>query len=864
MDLVLEEKPPRERWPLVFRMAIAVATGAAAAWLVSGLAASTADAPVVEASERSGLAWPVAVASLAAATAWTIALRRRVLRDIAATVVAAAAGAMLAIASPDRSVPDLPAGPIDVEGTVSTEPRIDTDGGDELAAHSFRQASTSFRLSMGTDGESVSVRVAGMAPLPGRGTPVRVRGWWKPLGTRLNPGIPAREPSAVIEVTSAKLVQPIDDGPVDAWVRNARRTANDWLSESMPTFATDGERALVSAMTTGVRLPGLAPHAADFRAAGMSHVLAISGFNVAVLVAGSVAAAALLGAPASIRALVAVVTAIAFLLVTEPETSVLRAGLGAGLAAAASIRGGRARGLGTLGAVALVAMLIDIRCIRGAGFQLSYGVVVALLAVAPIVTARWQRRARAAWDAIYTRGRVPELPEMAVSAMIGSVCASLVAWSVSTPIALHHAGSISWLAAPLSVVTMPAAALATIGGAIAMATHGVLGTVATWAGSVSVLCVRSLAWIASGAADHPGSTSATGRPGMAWAAAMLVAVVVAWIHPRRRWRWFAGAVSAVIVAGLLSGTICSAQTSFDGDEVIVDSLAVSRGSCSLVRTAETTIILDAGALGDPDAGSRTIVPSLAALGVRRVDALVIGSRSLASCSAVPEVLRAFDVRSVIIERSAAESFAQARNGHGAELRELLRSRGTSPQLTSDGLAIHVGDLRLTALIRSVGERGQQRFAVAVRHARWSPEKRSVLVRTDARIPCDEDSVPAAVADDRAMRTAFGARPRGEVFAWTTNGWRSVGPADAQRGTTIARSSTANAPASEPSAFDSSTSNASAGKSTRSSRRSRSAPSRSRSSSRPPARTTRSGVPAERAVAGRRTTATNREGADGAG
>jgi len=31
MDLVLEEKPPRERWPLVFRMAIAVAAGAAAA-----------------------------------------------------------------------------------------------------------------------------------------------------------------------------------------------------------------------------------------------------------------------------------------------------------------------------------------------------------------------------------------------------------------------------------------------------------------------------------------------------------------------------------------------------------------------------------------------------------------------------------------------------------------------------------------------------------------------------------------------------------------------------------------------------------------------------------------------------------------
>ena len=864
MELLLEEGTPRERWPLAFRMSIAVAVGAVIAWIGADLASSAHDAPVVEDARPPGMAWPMAVAMLVVAAAWAITLRRRILRDLVATIVAAAAGAMLAIASPDRSVPVLPAGPVDVEGVVATEPGIDSDGGDELAAHSFRQASTSFRLAMGADGESVSVRVAGMAPLPGRGTPVRVRGWWKPLGARMNPGTPTRDASAVIEVTSSRLVIPAEDDAIGARIRSARDTANRWLGESLPAGATDGERALVSAMTTGVRLPGLAPHAADFRAAGMSHVLAISGFNVAVLVAGSVAAASVIGASSSARAAIAVVTAIAFLLVTEPETSVLRAGLGAGLAAAASVRGGRARGLGTLGAVALVAMIVDVRCIRGAGFQLSYGVVVALLVVAPQVTARWQRRVKRAWDTMYPRGRVPELPEMALSAVIASGCAALVAWTVSTPIALHHAGSISWLAAPLSIVTMPAAALATVGGAIAMSMQGIVRPLAEIAGTTSVLCVRSLAWIASTAANHPGSISVTGRPGWPWALALLVAVVVAWIHPRRVWRWCAGAAAVAITAALVAGSIRAESTAIVDGEVVIDALAVSRGSCTLVRASDTAVILDAGALGDPDAGSRTIVPALAALGVRRVDAMIVGSRSLASCSAVPELVRAFDVREVVAERSSVEWFDQARSGHGAEIRELLRARGLPPRPISGDETIRVGELLLTVLERPVNDRGQARIALAVRHAAWAHDRPAVLVRTDGRIACEDGFVAAAIAEDRAMRTGVRAASRGEIFAWTADGWRSVGPADGQRGTTTARSSTAKAPASDPSTFESSTSNASAGRSTRSSRRSRSAPSRSRSSSRPPTRTTRSGVPAARAVAGRRTTATSREGTAGAG
>lgn len=863
---MIEESPAADRWPLAFRIAVAVALGAAVAWIAADAAFIDDDGAIVD-DRRPWWAidpWITGACAMVSAAIAAIAVRRRVLRDALAMIAAAIAGAMLAGGSPGAGGMALVEGPVDLEGTVATEPRIDETGSDALSEHSFREASQSFRFAFADSDDPVTVRVSGMAPLPGRGTPVRVRGWWKPVDPRCNPGTPPRGPSAVVLVTSSRLVTPLGQNCIASALRGLRDGANDALAAAMPANATDGERALVSAMTTGVRLPGLARHAAEFRAAGMSHVLAISGFNVAVLVAGAAAVARAVGATAATRAGVAIATAVAFLIVTEPETSVLRAGLGAGLAAAASIRGGRARGLGTLGMVSLAAMVIDIRCITGAGFQLSYGVVIALLVVAPAVTARWQRGAMAAIAAMRRGSRVPEVLEMAVSAAIASSCAALVAWSTSTPIALHHSGSIAWLAAPLSIVTMPPAAMATIGGVVAMGTMAISGAVGSFAGGMSVLCVRALGWTASTAAAVPWSTSATGRAEPWVAAAMLVCVAVAWMHPRLRWRLCAAAITVAIASGLVNGHLAACRTPIGDGVVVVDSIAVGRGSCTAIRSDDAVVVLDAGSFGNPDAGSRTIVPALASLGIRRVDALLIGSRTLASCSAVPEVLRSFSVGSVIVERTALESFRNARGGHGADMVRMFADSRLTPEELDDGEHRTVGSLRFEALVRPVGDRGQRTTAILVRHRSWSNDRPGVLITPDARVDHGCEAIEVPGANDRAIRLVAGARARDETFAWNGREWKSTGPAGIHRGTTTARSSTANAPASDPSAFDSSISNGSAGRSTRTSRRSRSGPRRSRRSSFPPARTTRSGDPAFRAVAGRCTTMTSRDAAAGAG
>ena len=108
----------------------------------------------------------------------------------------------------------------------------------------------------------------------------------------------------------------------------------------------------------------------------------------------------------------------------------------AGLAAVASVRGGSARGLGTLGAVAMVTMLVDIDSLAGAGFQLSYGVVVALLVISPRVQRRWDETTGSWWRRIPWKSMAKsEACSLARSAAVEAVVASLVAWTISTPIA---------------------------------------------------------------------------------------------------------------------------------------------------------------------------------------------------------------------------------------------------------------------------------------------------------------------------------------------------------------------------------------------------------------------------------------------
>jgi competence protein ComEC len=507
----------------------------------------------------------------------------------------------------------------------------------------------------------------------------------------------------------------------------------------------------------------------------MSHVLAISGFNVAVLVAACAGAMRLAGAGVRMRAIVAVVVAGLFLAITEPETSVLRAGLGAGLAAVASVRGGSARGLGTLGAVAMVTMLIDIDSIAGAGFQLSYGVVVALLVISPRVQRRWDEATDSWWQRIPWKPMArSEACSLVRSAAVEAVVASLVAWTISTPIALWHAGSFGFMAAPLSIVTMPAAALTTIAGVGSMATVDACPPIGRVLGSTACGCASALEWTASIAASAPGGVLWTGRPGFVWAVACVVACCAAWMAQRLAFRSMAWLVVIVLVGGLWIGILQPHTSPPRRGEVTVDSIAVGNATCHLIRTHDATVLFDAGSSGDPNAGSRRVVPALAALGVRKIDCLVIGSRNLRECSAIPEVVSAFRVERVLVDRRSFASFKGAHNGFPVDLMEHLRNCKVPVESVDEGWQWERGSMEITARIPPpdpAAKRDNGGVIMMVRHESWKEGVGSVMVCGDPRLATRAGVEPLVAPQRSAVRLIADAAGRRLSQSWTVDGWR---------------------------------------------------------------------------------------------
>ncbi|WP_344471309.1 ComEC/Rec2 family competence protein [Nonomuraea monospora] len=125
---------------------------------------------------------------------------------------------------------------------------------------------------------------------------------------------------------------------------------------------------------------------ADLREAGLSHLNAVSGANLAIVAGATLALSRLIGISLPMRALFAAVAMLAFTVVARPSPSVLRALL-MGLAAAIAMGTGRSKdGLAALSATVLFLVLFAPELARSYGFALSVTATAGILLLAP----RWR------------------------------------------------------------------------------------------------------------------------------------------------------------------------------------------------------------------------------------------------------------------------------------------------------------------------------------------------------------------------------------------------------------------------------------------------------------------------------------------
>ncbi len=289
----------------------------------------------------------------------------------------------------------------------------------------------------------------------------------------------------------------------DVWWRGAaavRASVRDSV-EHRPA----AQRALVPALVDGDDT-GLDPALAeDFRTTGLTHLLAVSGTNLTLVVGFLLVLARWCRVRGRWLYVVGAAGIVGFVLLARTEPSVLRAAVMGTVALFAMGTDGRRRGARALGVAVVVLLLVQPGLAVSAGFALSVLATAGILFLAP----GW-RDAMARW-----------LPRWVAEAIAIPASAQLAC----TPVVAAISGQVSLVAVAANLAAAPAVAPATVlglaGGLVGLLWPGggrLLGTLAGW-------CVAWIVAVATRCADLP--TAAVGWGTSAGALVLLTVLVAA-------------------------------------------------------------------------------------------------------------------------------------------------------------------------------------------------------------------------------------------------------------------------------------------------------------------------------------------------
>jgi competence protein ComEC len=385
------------------------------------------------------------------------------------------------------------------------------------------------------------------------------------------------------------------------------------------------ERGLLPGLVDG-DTSGLDPRLkADFRTTGLTHLVAVSGTNVAVVLGAALALCALVGVPLRWRPYAATAALLAFVVLARPSPSVLRAAVMGGIAMVALATGSRRQALPALCAAVLVLVLVSPDLAAQAGFALSTLATAGLLLVAPVWKARLQS-ALPSW-----------LPTWAAEALAVPAAAQLAC----TPVVVAISGSLGLLAVPANLLAIPAVAPATVLGVLAALLAPLCLPVAEGLAWLAFLPVHWLVVIAHTGARQPGATASlpTGWFGALLALLLLALGALVLRSPRLRRAAAAGVAGALLV---LVGFVV-VRPSWPPPGWLLVGCDVGQGDSFVVRVAPATaVVIDSGP--DPEKVDRC----LRRLGISRVPLLVLTHLHADHVEGVSGLLRGRQVAQVQI------------------------------------------------------------------------------------------------------------------------------------------------------------------------------------------------------------------------
>ena len=479
------------------------------------------------------------------------------------------------------------------------------------------------------------------------------------------------------------------------WLLGARRNLADSLVRAVP----EPQASFGQAVLLGIR-GGLPDELVeDFRVSGTSHILAISGLHISVLLGISLSVSALVvGRRRQLYLVVPLLLIWGYALVSGAPPSAVRAAI-MGTAYLGALAVGRPRSmLPALALAATVMVAVDPAALTSVSFQLSFA-AMAGIALLNRPLADWIESALGAtpdrdgpWSSLLRP--VIELATVSFAATIAVV-----------PLVAFYFERISMVGLPATMLAMPALPLALV----AHAAAALIGLASTWAaqlpGWVAWAASAYVTGVASAVARLPGAAVETGRlaPVLVWgyyfaliAALFARPVLRAAIRqgtvvrlPRRARSLPSAPWLVVVLVVTLASLSWTAVVAAPTGTLRVVFANVGEGDMAVITTPRGhRIVIDGG----PDAGAAAgVLGSALRFWERSIDLVVLTHPHADHVAGLTELLRRYDVQR-ILERTVefdSPPYVEWRRAVDAEGAEIVQAR-TGLQLSfDDGVFLQV-------------------------------------------------------------------------------------------------------------------------------------------------------------------------------
>lgn len=379
---------------------------------------------------------------------------------------------------------------------------------------------------------------------------------------------------AGITVAILRAAGPPDHVAEPSAVQRWAGTVRERLADACRAALTPAQAGLLPGLVVGDTGNLTEDVREDFRVAGLTHLTAVSGANVSIVLGAVLLIVRGIGLGPRTGASLAALALAAFVVVVRPSASVVRAAAMGSIGLLALVVGRERQALPALCAAVGVLLVVAPELALDIGFALSVSATAALIVAAPALTRRLRRRG---WP----------------RAMAEATAMSVAAFVVTAPLVAAVSGSVSVVSVVANVLVTPVLAPLTVLGALVAVVAMFSPTAGEFLAGGSAPMLWWLISVADRAAAVPSAEIAVpgGIPGAATAiAGLTVVLVLARYRPVR-----VGAAVIGFAAAIVWVPVKVLQPAWPGADWTLVACDVGQGDALVLRAGDgRAVVFDTG------------------------------------------------------------------------------------------------------------------------------------------------------------------------------------------------------------------------------------------------------------------------------